>query len=81
MGRKKKDRNIINIEELELENNIDIDYKKLARAIVEATQEVEKQKADCRKELEAITLEKRKEILGQKDFSKITTSSGHDHRL
>jgi hypothetical protein len=71
MGRKKKDRNIINIEELELENNIDIDYKKLARAIVEATQEVEKQKADCRKELEAITLEKRKEILGLKDFSTI----------
>lgn len=46
MGRKKKDTNIINIDELEIENKVVIDYDELARSIVKARQiekEIEKQ--------------------------------------
>lgn len=38
MGRKKKDTNIINIDELEIESKVEIDYDKLAQAIVKAKQ-------------------------------------------
>lgn len=41
MGRKKKDTNIINIEELEIENKVEIDYDKLADAIVRANQKLQ----------------------------------------
>ena len=36
MGRKKKESNIVNIGELAVENKIEIDYDKLAEAIVRA---------------------------------------------
>lgn len=48
MGRKKKDTNIINIEELEIENDVEIDYDKLALAIVKAKQ-IEKQNEEQEK--------------------------------
>lgn len=50
MGKKKKDANIINIDDLVIENKIEIDYDKLAKAIIKANQlSKEEEKNSCRK--------------------------------
>lgn len=60
MGRKKKDANIINIDELEIESKVEIDYDKLAQAIVKAKQ-IEEEIAAKKK---AADLEEWKRSLG-----------------
>lgn len=60
MGRKKKDANIINIDELEIESKVEIDYDKLAQAIVKAKQ-IEEEIASKKK---AADLEEWKRSLG-----------------
>lgn len=60
MGRKKKDTNIINIDELEIESKVEIDYDKLAQAIVKAKQ-IEEENAAKKK---AADLEEWKRSLG-----------------
>ena len=60
MGRKKKDANIINIDELEIESKVEIDYAKLAQAIVKAKQ-IEEEIAAKKK---AADLEEWKRSLG-----------------
>ena len=63
MGRKKKDANIINIDELEIESKVEIDYDKLAQAIVKAKQ-IEEELAAKKK---AADLEEWKRSLGVND--------------
>ena len=71
MGRKKPDRDIINIDKLEIENKIEIDYDKLAQAIVKANLEKENGAKELNKTEENAAQKKAKEILGAKDFSRI----------
>lgn len=71
MGRKKKTEEIINIAELRIENQVEIDYEKLAKAIIKARTEIENEERELREERNRDIQKKRKEILGEKDFSHI----------
>ena len=71
MGRGKKTPNIVNIEELEIENEIEIDYKKLAESICEAIQLSKKADNELVKKAREEILKQRTEYLGEKDFSHI----------
>lgn len=71
MGRKKKDTNIINIDELEIENKVEIDYDKLAEAIVKATQLSKDAESQAAEKAHEEMIKKRIESLGEKDFSQI----------
>lgn len=80
MGRKKPDRDIVNINELEIENKIEIDYDKLAKAIVKANAEAEHKKKEERERKEAEDEKRIKEILGEKDFSHIKRKTVREFR-
>lgn len=69
MGRKKKDANIINIAELEINNTVEIDYRKLAAAIIEAQTIVDNEKIKLQITQVEDATKKRNEILGVKDYS------------
>lgn len=71
MGRGKKTPNIVNIEELEIENEIEIDYKKLAESICEAIQLSKKADDELTQKARKEILKQRTEYLGEKDFSHI----------
>lgn len=59
----------IHIEELEIENKVEIDYKKLALAIIEAQVMFENEKLKQQISQSEETFKKRNEILGRKDYS------------
>lgn len=71
MGRGKNKQDIINIAELKLDSKIEIDYDMLAKAIIKAKDDIyeEERKQQAEKDLEI--QKKRREILGEKDFSHI----------
>ena len=69
MGRKRKETNIINIDDLEIQNSIEIDYRKLAVAIIEAQVMIENEKLKLQISQSEEAFKKRNEILGRKDYS------------
>lgn len=71
MGRGKKTPNIVNIEELEIENEIEIDYIKLAESICEAIQLSKKADDEHAQKARKDILKQRTEYLGEKDFSHV----------
>ena len=81
MGRKKKTADIINIDELKIENKVEIDYDKLAQAIIKSKTEIENKERKQRQEKEDDMQNKRKEILGEKDFSHIKNKTLREFRV
>lgn len=71
MGRGKKVPNVINIDELEIESKVEIDYDKLAQAIVRANQLSKEAESKAVEEVHDEIIKKRMESLGEKDFSHI----------
>ena len=71
MGRGKKSSNIVQIEKLDIHNRVEIDYDKLALAIIKSNEALENIKRRQVEEIENGMQQKRKEILGEKDFTYI----------
>lgn len=71
MGRKKKTPGVININELEIENKIEIDYDKLEQAILKATTAADKIKTTEEEAKKTELISRRNKKLGEKDFSHI----------
>ena len=74
MGRgknKKKQPQTIQIDELEIENRVDIDYDKLAKAIVKANQMSKEEEKAAIENANKEIIANRMKALGEKDFSHI----------
>ena len=81
MGRKKPDRDIVNVDKLKIENKVEIDYDKLAQALVKANLEL-REKENARLQAEEIeAIQKGSEVLGEKDFSYIKNKAWRSIRI
>ena len=70
MGRKKNS-DIVNVNELKIDQKIDIDYKKLADAIIAAHHELEKERIALQTRKDDEARQQRKKTIGLKDYSNV----------
>lgn len=80
MGRGKNKQDIINISELKIDNKIVIDYDELAKAIIKAIDGSSDEERRQQAEIDIEIQNKRREILGEKDFSHIKSKIWREMR-